>query len=128
MSSEAITRNDLTAILNEVLPLKPLDIQIKSGSVSVSSGTVTSLDTVDAPDTNAYYLLVGIVAPQTTSTSKRIFARLNGAMTGGEFRNGVAVESVNILKGNGSVFTLQTNHDYGSAQTIDYKFIAVKLS
>lgn len=50
MSSEAITRNDLTAILNEVLPsTKPTVIQAKgSGNVSTTSDTITQIPLVSS--------------------------------------------------------------------------------
>lgn len=103
-------------------------IQSKSGSKSVPSGTVTSLDTIDASDTNAYYLVISAVTPTSTLQGKTIFSRISGAITQAEFRNGVSAQSINILKGNGAVYTLQCNHDAGSNQTIDYWFKAIKLT
>lgn len=103
-------------------------VQEKSGSKSVPSGTVTALDTVDVPDTDAYYLIIGSVQPSVTVANQNLFCRLVNGIVGGEFRNAVAVQSVILNKGNGSHVTLTCSHTTGSTQTINYMLKAIKLT
>lgn len=103
-------------------------VQETSGYKSVASDTITALDTVSVPDTNAYYLVIGQVVPRATVSGKVAVCRLVGSIVRGDFATSSAIQSIILIKGNGSVVTLNANHNAGSAQTLDYSLKAIKLN
>ena len=105
-------------------------VQWFEGTKSVASGgTASTLATADTSDTNAYYLLIGSVAPhENTDANKQVQARLAGCIAREPLRQAVSAVAVTTLKGNGSTRVLTTYHDYGSAIKLDYRYIVIKLN
>lgn len=100
-----------------------------SGSQSVASGTITKLADIPVPDANAYYLVVLHAKPNQTNASKSIQARLSSNfITKTPMQNGVDVECVGIMKGNGVTIQFAVFHDYGSAVTVTWHYRVVKLT
>ena len=102
-------------------------VENKTGSVSVPPSTVTALNTLNVPDTNAYYLIVAQVSPTDTQSGKYVQVRMTGGNVRGELRTSICTIMTRIVKGNGSTITISTYQDGTEAQTINYNLTAVKL-
>ena len=72
MSSQTVTRNDLTAILNEVLPNPTShDVIIDNGTASLTTGNTVSSISGNIALTSGIWLLVGDVSfPDNTNGSR----------------------------------------------------------
>lgn len=103
-------------------------VVIKEDSVSVEPNAVTTLTTIDTTDTNAYYHICLTVTAAVTVSGKYLRARMTGLVTQTEMTNGVSAQAVKVIKGNGSIMTLQCSHDATSTQTIKYRVEVIKLS
>ena len=75
MSSEAITRNDLTTILNTLLPLKP---SVYSGAWTASSTSATNARVTDDVVLPAGIYVVTVSTPYTTGNDPLIVIKKNG--------------------------------------------------
>lgn len=104
-------------------------IAMDSGSQSVASGTITKMADMPVPDTDAYYLVTLHARPDQTNASKFIKARLSNVfVTKSVMQNGVDVECVGIVRGNGATVQFAVDHDYGSAVTVTWDYKIVKLT
>lgn len=130
MASETITRNDLTAILNEVLPSTAVDYYETHGTKSVASGAITNLASYTLPSTGVWLVVSSLMVTASGSSSASIQNRMQDdnhqlRAVRGAADTTISTESI-MIRTSGTI-ELNTYHNVGSARDIYYQLQVAKL-
>lgn len=109
---------------------KFLSIDYKEGTASVPNAQITTLASISTSDSNANYLLIGCVIPQSTNSSAMIQARWGprGVIVKRDrIDESVTTQAIGVMGGNGSTTAFSTYQNSGGAISVRYKVWSIKL-